>query len=143
MKVENGHNVKVHYVGTLNDGSEFDSSHNRGEALEFEVGSGKMIRGFDAALVGMTVGESKKVTLAPEQAYGDRIEEAIQTVPKTTFPPEFTLEEGQVVRGANKAGQPMMAIIAQLNKDDVVLDLNHPLAGKELNFEIELVDIQQ
>ena len=143
MKVENGHNVKVHYVGTLNDGSEFDNSHNRGETLDFEVGSGKMIKGFDEALIGMTVGESKNVTLSPEKAYGDRIEEAMQVVPKTTFPPEFTLEEGQVVRGANKAGAPMMAIIAELQKDDVVLDLNHPLAGKELNFEIELIDIQQ
>tara|TARA_R100000008_G_scaffold85545_2_gene75778 strand:- start:868 stop:1299 length:432 start_codon:yes stop_codon:yes gene_type:complete len=143
MKVENGHNVKVHYVGTLEDGSEFDNSHNRGETLEFEVGAGKMIKGFDSALVGMTVGESKKITLSPDQAYGERIEEAMQTVPKTTFPAEFSLEEGQVVRGANRAGQPMMAIIAELTNDEVVLDLNHPLAGKELNFEIELVEIQQ
>ena len=86
MQVENGNTVSVHYRGTLNDGTEFDSSHSRGEPLSFQVGSGQMINGFDAALPGMAVGETKSITLTPDQAYGESNPEAITDVPKESFP---------------------------------------------------------
>ena len=92
-KVENGNNIKVHYKGTLKNGEQFDSSYDRGNTLDFTVGAGQMIKGFDNAVVGMGVGETKKVTLPPAEAYGIRNEEAVQTVPKTAFPPEFCTKD--------------------------------------------------
>tara|TARA_Y100000310_G_scaffold205782_1_gene206120 strand:+ start:4360 stop:4791 length:432 start_codon:yes stop_codon:yes gene_type:complete len=141
-KVENGQLVSVHYVGTLDDGIEFDSSRTRGEAIAFEVGAGQLIPGFEAALLGMTEGESKKISLASGEAYGDVNPEAFQTTSRTAFPVEFEFQVGAVVQGTNEAGQPISCRIHALVGDDVTLDFNHPLAGKNLNFEIELVSIQ-
>ena len=141
-KVENGQVVSVHYVGTFDDGIEFDSSRTRGEALAFEVGAGQLIPGFEAALLGMTVGESKKITLTSSEAYGDVNPEAFQTTSRTAFPVEFELKVGEVVQGSNETGQPISARIHTLAGDDITLDFNHPLAGKNLNFEIELISIQ-
>ncbi len=142
-KVENGDTVSVHYRGTLEDGTEFDSSHTRGEAMTFQVGSGQLIAGFDEAVPGMTEGEVKNVTLTPEQAYGPVVAEAVQVVEKTQFPPEFPFEVGQTVSGYGANGQPMAATIQELGDTTVTLDMNHPMAGKSLNFEIELVSIHQ
>ncbi len=139
--VENGQTVSVHYVGTLDDGTEFDNSRHRGEAISVEVGSGKLIPGFDAALLGMTVGEKKTFTLNPEDAYGDVNPEAFQTVPHTQFPEghEFALDE--VVQGQGPEG-PVIARISALGDTEVTLDFNHPLAGKNLNFEIEVLSAE-
>ena len=142
-KVENGQTVNLHYVGTLEDGTEFDSSRTRNEAMSVEVGSGKLIPGFEEALSGMSVGEVKSVTIEPTQAYGDVSSEAYQTVPRSAFPPEFTFEEGATVQGRNPMGHSMTAKIESVSEESVVLDFNHPLAGKTLNFEIELLSIEE
>ena len=142
-KVENGDTVSVHYRGTLDDGTEFDSSHTRGEPLTFQVGSGQLIPGFDEAVPGMTAGEVKNVSLTPEQAYGPYIEGAVQIVEKSQFPPEFPFEVAQQVTGYGADGQPMTATITEVRENNVTLDMNHPMAGKNLNFAIELVEVHQ
>ena len=138
---KNGDNVSVHYTGTFNDGTKFDSSHDRGEPISFTVGAGQMISGFDSAVNGMNVGESKTVTLSPDQAYGDSNPDAIQSVPKTEFPDGFEFIEGGVVQGQYPNGQPFRATITEVRESEATVDFNHPMAGKTLNFEIELVSI--
>ena len=139
--VKNGSTVSVHYRGTFDDGTEFDSSHDRGETLVFEVGAGQMIPGFDVAVVGMTTGETKSVSLTPDQAYGDVNEEAFVDIPKTNFPEGFEYSEGTLVQGNTFQG-PVTGVITEVKDDTVNVNFNHPLAGKDLNFEIELVEIQ-
>ncbi len=140
-KAEKGSKVKVHYTGTLNDGNKFDSSHDRGQALEFEVGSGQMIKGFDEGVVGMEVGETKDIHIKPEDAYGLRKEEAQTEVPKESLPPDFNPKIGETVQGQTVDGRPILAKVKELQENKVILDLNHPLAGEELNFNVELVEI--
>ena len=142
MKAKNGSMVQVHYRGTLSDGTEFDNSHNRGWPLSFKVGSGQMIAGFDNACVGMTKGQVKTITLSPSEAYGDRNPTALQPVPKAAFGPDFDFEIGAAVQGNGPRG-PFLAKIHALEEDKVVLDLNHPLAGQSLQFEIEMVAINE
>tara|TARA_R110000824_G_scaffold5670_2_gene26020 strand:+ start:5045 stop:5506 length:462 start_codon:yes stop_codon:yes gene_type:complete len=139
-KVKDGHSVKIHYVGTLPDGEEFDSSYSRGETLDFKVGSGKLIKGFNDAVVGMKRGQKKKVTLTPDVAYGNRNEQVIVEVNKTAFPEDFDFRVGGMVHGSSPSGKPVLATILAEQKDTVTLDHNHPLAGKDLTFEIELVE---
>jgi peptidylprolyl isomerase len=141
MKVKNGDSVKVHYIGTLNDGNEFDNSYKRGSTLDFQVGGGQMIKGFDNALVEMEVGQKKTVKIKQEDAYGPRRDEAITSVSKENFPPDFEAKEGEMVQGRTENGQPVNALIIEVQENDIILDMNHPLAGEELNFEIELVEI--
>jgi peptidylprolyl isomerase len=141
MKVKNGDSVKVHYIGTLNDGNEFDNSYKRGSTLDFQVGGGQMIKGFDDALVEMEIGQKKTINIKPEEAYGLRREDAITIVGKENFPPDFVAKEGEMVQGRTETGQPVNALIIEVQENDVILDMNHPLAGEELNFEIELVEI--
>ena len=139
--VEAGNTVQVHYVGTLEDGSEFDNSRERGEALTFEVGGSSIIAGFSDAVVGMTPGETKTVTIPPENAYGSVMEEAVQNVPRDAFPSDFEFVKGAFVKGLNPNGQEVLAKIVEYTEDSISIDMNHPLAGKNLQFEIELVDI--
>jgi peptidylprolyl isomerase len=139
-RVENGNTVSVHYAGTLNSGTEFDSSYKRGEPISFVVGSGQMIAGFDAALPGMAVGETKDITITPNDAYGERNEKNVEIVPVTQFPKDLDLTKGQVIRGMRN-GQQFMAKIMANDTHTVTLDLNHPLAGEDLNFKIELMSI--
>lgn len=138
MKVKTGQNVKVHYKGTLADGTEFDNSRIRGQTLNFEIGSGLMISGFNDAVIGMAVGETKTVTLTPDNAYGFRNEQAVQNVPRAAFGEDFEFEIGGTVQGNGPRG-PFLAKIVEVSEEDVLLDMNHPLAGETLNFEIELV----
>ena len=140
MKVRNGSSVSVHYRGTLSDGTEFDNSKVRGQTLNFQVGSGQMIAGFDNAVVGMTIGDVKKINLKADQAYGQPDPQAVQPVPRGAFPPDFEFLVGEVVQGNGPQG-PFMAKIHEIEDDNVVLDFNHPLAGKELTFEVELVEV--
>jgi len=141
-KVKSGQTVSVHYVGTFDDGTEFDSSRVREEAVSFEVGSGELISGFDAALSGMKIGEVKKVKVEPKEAYGEINPENFQTVPQTNFPNGFEFEVDNMVRGQDAEGQSVIARIDKVNEDTVILDFNHPLAGKNLNFEIELLNVE-
>ena len=135
-----GRAVQVHYKGTFEDGTVFDSSYDRGETIGFTVGAGEMIPGFDAAVNGMKVGETKTVKIEPGEAYGEHNPEGIQAVPKQSFPEDFEFEQGLVIEGSVQ-GQPVRGIISQVEEEVVVVDFNHPMAGKNLNFDIELVKV--
>jgi FKBP-type peptidyl-prolyl cis-trans isomerase 2 len=141
LQVENGNTVSVHYRGTLQDGTEFDSSEKHGKPLTFQVGSGQMISGFDDALPGMSVGEKKNISIEAGKAYGDSNPELIGDVPKGAFPEGFAFEAGSMVQGQDENGQPLVGVINEEQEETVTVDFNHPLAGKDLNFEIELVSI--
>ncbi len=143
-KVENGKTVSVHYVGTLDDGTEFDNSRTKGEPMSFEFGSRRLIPGFENALVGMEVGETKEVHITAEEAYGQPNPELVQEVPRTIFPEDYEFKIGTTVQLQNAAGQPMLARIeeVQAEAETVSLNFNHPLAGKNLNFAIELINVE-
>tara|TARA_B100001094_G_C18164164_1_gene791045 strand:+ start:274 stop:720 length:447 start_codon:yes stop_codon:yes gene_type:complete len=142
-KVQEGNTVSVHYKGTLTNGEEFDNSYNRGQPINFTVGTGQMIAGFDRGVVGMSVGETKSIVIQPEEAYGLRNEEAVQKVPKTQFPEDFSFEIGSTVQGVNPDGGQITAVIMSNEDDTVVLDFNHPLASLTLNFDVEIVEIEE
>ena len=139
-QVKEGDVVKVHYTGKLSNGEQFDSSVGR-EPLEFTVGAGQMIKGFDAAMPGMNLGDKKTISIAPEDGYGPRSEEAIIEFPKENVPPDMKLEPGMGLTLSNQAGQPVPVIVVEVKDDVIVLDANHFLAGQELVFDIELVEI--
>jgi len=143
IKVSNGSQVKVHYRGTLDDGTEFDSSYSRGEPIGFTVGSGEMIDGFDTAVVGMTVGETKSFSLEPSQAYGDVNPDAFTQLGRDAFPEDFPISEGGRVPLTGPDEQQLIGVIKEFDDKSVTIDLNHPMAGKNLNFEIELVDVDE
>jgi len=140
QQVQNGDVVRVHYTGKLVNGEQFDSSATR-EPLEFTVGAGQMIKGFDAAMPGMTVGEKKTINIAPEDAYGPKSDEAIIEFPKENVPADMVLEPGMTLTLSNQMGQPVPVIVVEVKDDVIVLDANHFLAGQELVFDIELVAI--
>jgi len=139
MKIKNGQTVNVHYVGTLNDGTEFDSSRNRGVPLKFEIGDGRILPAFEKAIVSMDIGEKKKISLTAEQAYGAINSEAIQRVSRTQFSSD--VDVGTTVTGQSATGQPIQAIVRSIEDETVTLDFNHPLAGKDINFDLELVSV--
>lgn len=132
--------VKVHYTGKLTSGEQFDSSIGR-EPLEFTIGAGQMIKGFDNAMPGMTVGEKKTINIAPEDAYGPKSEKAIIPFPKENVPADMKLEPGMQLTLSNQMGQPVPVVVVDVKDDVIILDANHFLAGQELIFDIELVEI--
>ncbi|MEH0153931.1 peptidylprolyl isomerase [Limibacter armeniacum] len=136
-----GDKVKVHYVGTLDSGEEFDSSVKRGEPIEFEVGAGQMIAGFDKAVEGMSVGEKKNVHIPSEEAYGPVREEQMVKFPKEQIPADMNPSPGDQLVLTTADGQPVQVTVKELTDTHIVLDANHPMAGKDLNFAIELVEI--
>ena len=137
-----GKNVKVHYRGTFNDGTQFDSSYDRGEPLAFVCGAGMMIKGFDKAVADMEVGQIVDVHLMPEEAYGQADPEAIFTIEIAQLPGSENLEEGQRVYLRNMMGQPFPVTVTAKDDTHITLDANHEMAGKELNFRIELVEVE-
>lgn len=139
-QAKKGDKVKVHYHGRLNDGSTFDSSAGR-QPLEFEVGSGMVIKGFDDGVTGMSVGDKKTISIPAEDAYGSRQEEMVIEFPKDNFPADIEPEVGMTLNMHSDNGQELPVIITNINDDTITLDANHPLAGKELIFDIELVDL--
>ncbi|WP_137702936.1 FKBP-type peptidyl-prolyl cis-trans isomerase [Marimonas lutisalis] len=139
-QVKQGDTVRIHYTGTLNDGSVFDSSEGR-DPLEFTVGSGQIIPGLDSAMEGMAVGEKRRVEVSSDQAYGPVHEEARRAVPREEIPDEIPMEVGIQVHAHNEQGQVMTLTIHEITDTHVVLDANHPLAGKDLIFDVELVSI--
>lgn len=139
-QVKEGDVVRVHYTGKLINGEQFDSSVGR-EPLEFTVGAGQMIKGFDAAMPGMNVGDKITINIAPEDAYGEKSEEAIIEFPKENIPADMILEPGMPLTLSNQEGQPVPVIVIEVREEVIILDANHFLAGQELVFDIELVEI--
>ena len=136
-----GKQVSVHYIGTFDSGDEFDNSYSRGQPITFQLGAKQTIAGFEQAILGLTVGEKKSVSLTPELAYGEINEKLFQTFSKTDFPEDFELKLGEMITVPTESGQVFPATIYGMDDEAVVLNFNHPMAGKNLNFEIELVDI--
>ena len=141
MEIINGKNVSFHYIGTLDDGTEFDSSYTRGEPMSGLVGDGKLISGFENALLGMKANEKKSIVIESKDAYGEFNPKAIQIVPLTSFPEDFEGIVGKVVQGKAENGNVFTAVITEVVDDNFTLDFNHPLAGKNLNFDIEIVSV--
>jgi peptidylprolyl isomerase len=139
-QVKNGDKIKVHYHGKLRSGEVFDSSQGR-EPLEFTVGSGQVIKGFDQGVMGMQPGDKKTVEIGMVDAYGEKQQEMLIEMPKTQFPDDMKPEEGMQLMMNNGAGQSFPVVIAEVHEDSVVLDANHPLAGQDLIFDLELVEI--
>lgn len=134
-----GDKVKVHYTGTLEDGTVFDTSRNR-EALEVTIGSGTVLRGLEDALEGMSVGETKELEVASSDAFGPRREELVIQVGKDGFPTNIDPHEGMTLKLSGPEEVEVPAVITEVSEDTVTLDANHPLAGKDLTFFIELTD---
>jgi peptidylprolyl isomerase len=140
MQVKSGDVVRVHYIGRLTDGTLFDSSEGR-EPLEFTVGAGHMIKGFDTGVLGMAVGEKKTIQIPPHEAYGERDDQAIIEFPASNVPPDMKLEPGMQLTLRNEQGHPVPVVVLEVAADVVVMDANHMLAGKELVFDVEMVEI--
>ena len=137
-----GKKVKTHYRGTLDDGTQFDSSYDRGEPLEFTCGAGQMIKGFDAAVADMEVGEVKEIHLMPEEAYGMPDPKMVITFPAEQVPNIEQIEKGMKLFLSTPSGMPVPAVVIDVTSEAVTLDANHELAGKDLNFDIELVEVE-
>ena len=140
QQVKKGDKVKVHYHGRLNSGETFDKSEGR-EPLEFEVGSGNVIKGFDDGVTGMTVGDKKTINIPFDEAYGPRNPDMIIEMPKERFPKDMELEVGMPLGMSDGQGQQFQVVIMEIKDDVVLLDANHPLAGQDLTFDLELVEI--
>tara|TARA_R100001463_G_scaffold12745_6_gene34342 strand:- start:16876 stop:17310 length:435 start_codon:yes stop_codon:yes gene_type:complete len=142
-KLKTGDKVKVHYIGTLKDGSQFDNSRDRGEGLEFAIDDGNLLKGFNDAVKDLGVGEKATINIKAPEAYGEYVTEAVITVKKEEFPPAMQFEMNGFVQGQDNQGRPVQGQIIKIEDDSINLDLNHPLAGEDLNFEIELLEVVQ
>jgi FKBP-type peptidyl-prolyl cis-trans isomerase 2 len=140
QQVKNGDKIRVHYHGKLTSGETFDSSEGR-DPLEFEVGAGMVIKGFDDGVTGMVVGDKKTVNIPVDEAYGPRNDEMLVEFPKDRLPADMQIEEGMPLMMSNETGQQFQVVVVEVKDEAVVLDANHPLAGQDLIFDIELVEI--
>lgn len=140
QQVKSGDKVKVHYHGRLTDGTTFDSSEGR-EPLEFEVGAGMVIAGFDNGVIGMVAGDKRTIEIPVDEAYGAANPEMLVEYPKNQFPEDMQPEAGMRLNMTNGSGQVIPVVIKEVNAEMVILDANHPLAGQDLVFDIELVEI--
>lgn len=134
--------VKIHYVGTLDDGEKFDSSYDHGEPIEFTCMAGNVVKGFDEAVRDMEVGEKKTIHLEPDEAYGPVREELIQEVPLATIPNAADLPDSGTIYFQGPDGRPIPAEIVAKDDEKITFDMNHPMAGKPLNFDLELVEVK-
>ncbi|WP_292519619.1 peptidylprolyl isomerase [Methanoculleus sp.] len=139
-QAKEGDTVKVHYTGKLEDGTVFDTSTER-EPLEFTIGNGEIISGFERVVVGMEPGETKTATIQPEEAYGPRRDDMTLTVDRGQFPEEIKPEPGQQLQIQQPDGRAAIVTVSDVSESTVTLDANHPLAGRPLTFDIQLVDI--
>lgn len=135
-----GDTVSIHYTGTLEDGTQFDSSQG-GDPLQFTIGAGGIIPGFEDAVKGMQVGDTKQVVIAPEQAYGPYNPEMTQDIPRESIPSEIDLQVGMILQAQSPDGQQLSFTVKAFDEQQVTIDGNHPLAGKDLTFDLELVSI--
>jgi peptidylprolyl isomerase len=140
-EAKNGDIVKVHYTGTLEDGTVFDSSKER-DPLQFTLGKGQLIKGFEEAVIGMSVGETKSVSIPSDEAYGSHREDLLLKFNKSDFPPDIEPKGGLVINLVSPDGRNLLATITEMSGDSVTLDANHPLAGKDLTFNIDLVEVE-
>ncbi len=138
--VKKGDKIKIHYKGTLTDGTVFDSSEGR-DPLEFEVGAGMVIPGFDNGVLEMQVGDKKRIEIPVAEAYGEPVPENIIEFPKSNVPEDMDLEVGAQIYLNGPSGQPIPAVVKAINDETITLDGNHPLAGKDLVFDLELVSV--
>ncbi len=141
-KVKDGSNVKVHYTGKLTDGTVFDSSEGR-EPLAFTIGAGMMIPGFEKGVMDMAVNEEKIINILPEDAYGEIREDMVAEVPKSQLPTDMEVEKGQDLMSQTPDGQQMVVKVVDVKDDSIVVDANHALAGKELVFELKIVEVTE
>ncbi len=141
MPIKEGDKIKVEYQGKLDDGTVFDSSEKQGKPLEFQVGSKQVIKGFDDGVIGMEKGQEKEITLKPSEAYGDYNPELVKKVPKDQLPKDKEPEEGMMLLLGLPNGAQLPAKITEVADKEVTLDLNHPLVGKTLIFNVKVVDI--
>ena len=139
--VKKGDKIKVEYEGALEDGTVFDSSNLKGCPLEFEVGSGQLLKKFEEAVVGMNIGEEKKITISPEDGYGEHKSEFLKEISKDYFPADQEIEPGMFFMMVMQDGRQMPVKISSVSGDIVTVDLNHPLAGKTLIFKIKVIEI--
>jgi peptidylprolyl isomerase len=139
-QAETGNTIKVHYTGKLDDGTVFDSSRER-EPLEFTIGGGGLIKGFEDAVMGMAVGDTKTIRIPAAEAYGTYRDDLAMNVGKTQFPPDIEPKEGVMICLRHPDGGTIDAMITAVDEDSVTLDANHPLAGEDLTFDLEMVDI--
>jgi peptidylprolyl isomerase len=139
-KVKQGDTVTLHYVGTLDDGTVFDTSEG-GQPLRFTVGSGQVISGFDEGVRGMQVGETREIVITPDEAYGEYHEDLVGVIPREAFPPNVTPVVGLTFELQLQSGETLPVRVIDVKGDEVTLDANHPLAGETLHFKIRLVSI--
>ena len=140
MPIKKGDKVKVDYTGTLEDGTIFDTSEGK-QPLEFEAGSGQLIKGFDNGVIGMEKGEEKEIKIEKDEAYGDLNPELLKKIPRDKLPPEQEPKPGMMLAMATPDGKQIPAKITEVDDKEITIDLNHPLAGKTLIFKIKVVDI--
>lgn len=140
MSIHNGDTVKVHYIGTLDDGSCFDSSEG-GEPLEFVMGGGSLISGFEAALLGLTKGDKVEVTISAADAYGEHVDELIFSLPLADLPEQMAFEPGLTLQLSTDQGE-MDVLVTAVTDETITFDANHPLAGEDLTFAITVVDVK-
>ncbi len=142
MPIKEGSHVKIEYTGTLEDGSVFDSTDEQGSPLEFQVGANQVIEGFEKAIVEMKLDEEKEITLKPEEGYGPRQDDMVRDIPKENMPAD-ELEKGMTLMATLPTGMQVPVTVVEITDDTVKIDLNHPLAGKTLNFKLKVVEIKE
>ena len=142
MVVKKGDKVKIEYTGTLDDGSVFDSSEKQGKHLEFEIGTGKVIKGFENAIVGMEKEGEKEITLKPGDAYGDHNPQMIKEIPKDQIPADKELKPGMILVMGLPNGMQLPGKIIEVNESTIKVDMNHPLSGKTLHFKLKVAEIE-
>lgn len=140
-QAKGGDTVRVHYVGTLDDGTQFDSSRDRKSPFEFQIGAGMVIEGFDKGVTGMNIGETKTIKMSVGEAYGPRNKDLITGIPKAHLPPDIKPELGAMLQVPVQGGQIIEVRIVDITDNEIVVDANHPLAGESLTFELELLEI--
>lgn len=138
--IENGKTVKIHYTGTLDDGTQFDSSAGR-DPLEFEMGAGMVIPGFENGVADMEVGEKKTIHIPAAEAYGERREDLVMKFGRSQLPDGLDPQVGMGLQMQGPQGQPVPVTVTEVSEEDITIDANHQLAGQNLNFELELVDV--
>jgi len=142
MAIQNGNKVQVHYTGTLDDGTVFDSSEKHGQPLSFEVGAHQVIPGFEDAVLGMDVGQEKTIALPPAKAYGEVNPELVKKIPKEHVPNNDQAKKDMVLMLSTPDGQQFPARVVDVDDKEIILDINHPLAGKTLNFKIKITAVE-